>query len=207
MLDIFQSIILGISLAAPVGPVNVEVIRRGLKHGFFPAFMLSLGAASADATYSLLVYFGLASFITVPVVRSAIWILGAAVLIYLGWQNMRQYSEKIDLDQSEAKTSRNSFVAGYLITISNPLTVIWWLGVFGAILSSTAQTVTNTTALLNISAIISGVVLWFFALSMLLHWGKRFINEATMRYISVIAGLVLIGFGLYFGYNAVIMLT
>lgn len=207
MLDIIQNMILGISLAAPVGPVNVEVIRRGLKHGFFPAFILSLGAASADATYLLLVYFGLSNFINIPIVRTSIWALGAIVLLYLGWQGIKEYFEKIDLEKSKVKTSRNSFVAGYLITISNPMTIIWWLGVFGAILSSTAQAATRTTALFNNFAIIVGVVLWFFVLSILLHWGKRFVNEKTMRYISVIAGLVLIGFGLYFGYSAVVMPT
>lgn len=207
MLDIIQNVILGISLAAPVGPVNVEVIRRGLKHGFFPAFILSLGAASADATYSLLVYFGLSNFINVPVVRAAIWVFGAVVLIYLGWQSTKEYFKKIDLEKSKVKTSRNSFVAGYLITTSNPMTIIWWLGVFGAILSSTAQMVTRTTALFNNFVIIVGVMLWFFVLSILLHWGKKFVNEKTMRYISVIAGLVLIGFGLYFGYSAVVMTT
>jgi threonine/homoserine/homoserine lactone efflux protein len=92
-----------------------------------------------------------------------------------------------------------------MITISNPMTIVWWLGVFGAILSSTIQTVTKTTALLNSLAIIIGVVLWFFALSILLHLGKSFVNERTMKYVSVIAGIILIGFELYFGYNVVVM--
>ncbi len=203
MLDVIRNIILGISLAAPVGPVNVEVIKRGLKHGFLPAFLLSLGAASADTTYLLLVYFGLSNFINIPIAKASIWIFGAIVSLYLGYQSIKEYFEKIDLEKPKVKTGRNSFVAGYMITISNPMTIVWWLGVFGAILSSTVQTVTKTTALLNSLAIIIGVVLWFFALSLLLHWGKRFVNEKTMQYISVIAGLILIGFGLYFGYNAI----
>lgn len=207
MLDVIQNIILGISLAAPVGPVNVEVIKRGLKHGFFPAFLLSLGAASADTTYLLLIYFGLSNFINIPMVKTSIWIFGAIVLLYLGYQSIKEYFEKLDLEKSKVKTRRNSFAAGYMITISNPMTIVWWLGVFGAILSSTIQTVTKTTALLNSLTIIVGVVLWFFALSILLHWGKRFVNEKTMRCISIITGLILIGFGLYFGYNAVVIPT
>lgn len=72
MTDIIRNIILGISLAAPIGPVNIEVIRRGLNFGFFPAFLLSIGAASADTTYLLLIYFGLSSFIKVPIIKTLI---------------------------------------------------------------------------------------------------------------------------------------
>ncbi len=165
---------------------------------FSQHFLLSLGAASADTTYLLLIYFGLSNFINIPMVKTSIWIFGAIVLLYLGYQSIKEYFEKLDLEKSRVKTRRNSFVAGYMITISNPMTIVWWLGVFGAILSSTIQAVTKTTALLNSLTIIVGVVLWFFALSILLHWGKRFVNEKTMKYVSVIAGFILIGFGLYF---------
>jgi len=112
MLDVIQKIILRISLAAPVGPVNVEVIKRGLKHGFFPAFLLSLDAASADTTYLLLIYFGLSNFINIPVVKTSIWIFGAIVLLYLGYQSINEYFEKLDLEKAKVKTRRKSFVAG-----------------------------------------------------------------------------------------------
>lgn len=204
MLSIIQNIILGISLAAPVGPVNVEVIKRGLKHGFLPAFLLSLGAAAADTTYLLLIYFGLSNFINIPVVKAIIWFFGAIVLLYLGYLSVKEYSDKINLKKSNPKASRNSFVAGYLITFSNPMTIVWWLGVFGAMVGSSIQNGSKTTALLSSLTIIIGVMLWFFSLSLLLHFGKRFVNEKTMKYVSLIAGIILFGFGLYFGYNAIL---
>lgn len=202
MLNLIQNIILGLSLAAPVGPVNVEVIKRGLKHGFLPAFLVSLGAAAADTTYLLLIYFGLSNFINIPVVKLGIWVLGAIVLLNLGYLSVKEYFDKIDLQKPNTKVSRNSFIAGYLIAISNPMTIVWWLGVFGAIIGSSIQDVSKSVAFLGSMTIMLGVLLWFFSLSLLLHFGKRFINEETMKYVSAIAGIVLIGFGLYFGYNA-----
>ena len=62
MSQILQNIVLGISLAAPIGPANIAVIRRGLKYGFLPAFLVGLGVVFADMTYLLLIYFGLANF-------------------------------------------------------------------------------------------------------------------------------------------------
>jgi len=88
------------------------------------------------------------------------------------------------------------------VAISSPITAVWWLGVFGSIISSSIQT-SREVALLSGFVIIAGILLWFLGLSLLLNWGKRFVNERTMRYMSGVAGVVLIGFGLWFGYNTV----
>lgn len=203
MLNIIQNITLGISLAAPIGPVNIEVIKRGLKYGFWPAFLLSLGAATADSTYLIVIYFGFYNLLDIPIVKTIIWFFGAIVLLYIGYLNIKEHFDKFDFQNADLKGSKNAFIAGYLITISNPMTIVWWLGIFGAVMGSSIQNAGKTVALLNSLTIIIGVVLWFFTLSLLLHWGKRFVNEKMMKYISTIAGVILIGFGLYFGYNAV----
>ena len=202
MLNIIQNILLGISLAAPVGPVNIEVIKRGLKYGFLPAFLLSLGAAAADTTYLLTIFFGLSKIINFPAVRTGIWFLGSLVLLYLGISSVIEFFDTYDYQKSNQKVRKNSFVAGYLITISNPMTIIWWFGIFGAIIGSSDENVSETVALLKCLTIIIGVVLWLFTLSLLLQWGKRFINEKNLKFISLAAGLIITGFGLYFGYNA-----
>jgi len=181
MTDIIRNIILGISLAAPIGPVNIEVIRRGLNFGFFPAFLLSIGAASADTTYLLLIYFGLSSFIKVPIIKTLIWIFGGFVLIYLGYQSIKNFKVKVKLNKSVPKIGKNSFITGYLITISNPMTIVWWIGVFGSILGTSIYNVSKTIALLNSLTIIIGVILWFFILSLVLHWGKSVFKEKHIK--------------------------
>jgi threonine/homoserine/homoserine lactone efflux protein len=204
MLQIIQNIILGLSFSAMIGPVSIEVIKRGLKNGFLPAFLLGLGATAADTTYLLLIYLGLSNFFNIPVVKTILWFFGALILLYLGYLSIKEYFDKIDLKKSNPKAGKNSFITGYLMTISNPMTIVLWLGVFGAIIASSNQNLTKIVALLNTLTVIIGVLLWFFILSLLLHWGKRFINEKSINYISLIAGIVIIGFGLYFGYNAII---
>jgi len=203
MMNILQNILLGISLAAPIGPVNIEVIKRGLSNGFLPAFTLSLGAASADATYLILIYLGLSNFIHIPLVKGAIWVFGGAVLIYLGFLSIKEFYQKINLKGPSNFLNKNPYLAGYIITISNPMTIVWWLGVFGSLLGSSVQNNLRIVALLSSLTIILGVILWFFLLSILLHWGKKFINENSLRYISLIAGILLVGFGLYFEYCAI----
>lgn len=202
MHEIFRNVLLGISLAAPLGPSSVAVIQNGLQRGFLRAFLTGLGVTMADATYLLIVFFGLSSFVSIPVVKVLIWTLGACVLLYLGIQSIRGARRKLEFDKTTVSFTRNPVSAGYLVNISNPLAVVWWLGIFGSLLGASAGGVAHINALFNSSAILIGILLWHSTMSVLTHWGKRMLNETTASYISIIAGIVLILFGLRFAYNA-----
>lgn len=78
---ILQNTLLGLSLAAPIGPVNVEIIRRGLKSGFRQALLAGAGAMSADATYLTLIFFGLISFLNIHLMK-IIWELAEALFCF-----------------------------------------------------------------------------------------------------------------------------
>lgn len=203
MADIIQNIILGISLAAPLGPSGITVIKNGLRRGFLPGFITGLGVTSGDATYLLLVFFGLSGLIEIAFVKSLIWVFGAVVLFYLGYLSIKEASAKKNINKRGLKIEKNPFVMGYLVNISNPLAIVWWIGVYGSLLGSSVQTLSGLSALLNSSTILIGILLWHSTMSFLTHWGKHIINEETMKYISIIAGIVLIGFALKFGFNVV----
>ncbi|KYD08519.1 hypothetical protein B4102_2796 [Heyndrickxia sporothermodurans] len=53
----FSYIILGISLAAPIGPINAAQLDKGIKNGFLHSWVLGIGAMTADIFYMLCVYF------------------------------------------------------------------------------------------------------------------------------------------------------
>ncbi|MEA1993142.1 MAG: LysE family transporter, partial [Euryarchaeota archaeon] len=195
MLQILQNIILGISLAAPIGPANIAVIKRGLKYGSLSAFFVGVGVVSADTTYLLLIYFGLSNFVDMHLVKIIIWFFGALVLIYLGYSSVKEYFEKINLEDSKTKIEGNSFIIGYMVNISNPMTIVWWVGVFGSVLSRSIQHVSQTMALLNSLTILIGVLSWHSLVAASCHWGRKLIRESMMKYISLVFGVVLIGFG------------
>lgn len=194
-------IAIGVSLAAPVGPASVEAVRRGLLHGFAPAFLFGLGVAAGDAVYMLVVYCGLAGFIEIPAVRAGVWSLGAVVLLYFGALAVRDCYRGVRLGDGAPLPDRSPHVAGFLVTVSNPLAVVWWLGVYGAMAAS-ALGQARLSPLAGGLWVIFGVLAWFSALALLLHWGRRFVNDSSMRYVSAVAGVVLVGFGLYFGFVA-----
>lgn len=201
MLDIIQNILFGISFAAAVGPVAVEVIKRGIVTGFWSAFLVGLGASLADATYLTLIYLGLGSIFTISVVKIVVWILGAIMLFYLGYKDIKKFNTKLKL-QKDHNPKGNSLYTGYLIAVLSPMTFAVWFGIGGSILST--QNLTGVAGLVTFIALAFGVLIWFFALSLLVNFGRRFVNDKTIGYISLIAGIILICFGLYFGYSAIL---
>ena len=203
---ILRNILLGISLAAPIGPATLAVIQTGLRHGFLRAFSTGLGITAADATYLLVVFFGLSGLMTIPLVKVSLWIFGTLVLLYLGIQSLREARTSIDLERSRLSTARNPLLVGYLVNISNPLAVIWWVGIFGSLVSASAGKATRMEALLSSSAILVGILFWHTTLSFLTHWGKRFLNEKTVRYITGAAGIALLLFAMRLAYSAVTVL-
>lgn len=201
--ELFRNILLGIMLAAPIGPAGVAVIQGGLRWGFRRAFLTGLGITSADLSYMLVVYFGLAGFIQIPAVKIGLWLLGAAVLIYLGVQNIREGGRQIDFQIALPSPSRPPFVVGYLVNISNPIAVVFWLGIFGSLISGGSNDSLGLLALLQGLSILTGILTWHTSMSLLTHWGKQFLNQRSARIISLIAGAALLLFGLRFIYQAV----
>ena len=203
MNDILRNILLGISIAAPIGPASLAVIQNGLRRGFLRAFLTGLGITMADATILLVIFFGLSGFVHLPLFRFLIWTLGTIVLLYLGIQSIRESLGKIDLERTTVSTTGNPLWVGYLVNISNPLAIVWWVGIYGSLLGASAGSSAKLDALLSSATILIGILCWHATMSLLTHWGKRFLNERTARYILVVAGLALILFGMRFAYNAI----
>jgi threonine/homoserine/homoserine lactone efflux protein len=202
--SLLQNILLGLTLAAPIGPVNLEIIKRGLNSGFRQAFLTGIGAMSADATYLTLIFFGLTSFLNIAFMKIVMGIGGSFILIYLGFISVKEFFRKSTAAKSKpARMFESSFVTGYVLAISSPITIIWWTGVFGALLSSQTDTQTNLSAFLSCLSILLGCFIWVFFLAAALHWGKKIINEKIVGTISLIAGIFLIVFGIYFLYRAI----
>ena len=82
----FSYIFLGLSLAAPIGPVNAAQLDRGIKNGFFHSWMVGVGAMIADMVYMMAVYFGIVHFLEIPIIKSFLWLFGFFVLSYTGFE-------------------------------------------------------------------------------------------------------------------------
>ena len=209
MSDILQNIILGISIAAPIGPASIAIINNGIKNGFLIAFKTALGVILADTTYILIVYFGISGFVTIPFVKTLIFTFGCLVLLYLGFQTIKGELREKKENKSESKvvkkiTNKSPLIQGYAVNISNPIAVVYWLGMFGSTLAGSTQNQDKGTALIYSLFIVVGILIWHTGLCLISSFGVRFLNKKVLKIIAIISGIILIFFGLRFGYNAII---
>lgn len=207
MLGVFLSyILLGLSLAAPIGPVNAAQLDRGIKGGFLPAWFVGLGAITADGIYMLVVYMGVVHVLDIPFVKTFLWLFGGFVLIYTGIESMVSAKEIKASQTRQTEPLYKSFVAGFLMSITNPLTILFWLGIYGSVLAQTASNTDTQTLIIYSCAIFIGLLTWDIVMAAVSSGFRKVLNERMLTGIAVISGLALIGFGIYFGWQGVLLL-
>lgn len=208
-MSVFLSyIFLGISLAAPIGPVNAAQLNKGIKNGFLHAWLVGLGATVADAIYMLLVFVGVVHFLEQPFMQTFLWLFGFFVLVYTGYESLLGAREVATL-ANEIRVNVSyfgSFFSGFIISLFNPLTILFWLGIFGSILAKTVKNNDLETIILYSAAIFIGITLWDVTMALLASNLRKFLTNRLLVGISILSGLSLIGFGVYFGIQAAMVL-
>lgn len=199
-----EKILLGVTLAAPIGPVSLEMIKRGLSNGFLSAFIIRLGGAIGNTLCLIAAYFGLSLISKSSSTLAICSLAGSMVLIYLGAKSFldkRSHLLSLKLDIPKYSLG-NGLLTGFILSVANPIAVVFWLGIFAATHDHSLAS-QNWIGLVENFAIIGGVLLWGFCLSCTLELGKRFFNQKLIQIITAIAGLMLIYFGIKYGYKAI----
>jgi threonine/homoserine/homoserine lactone efflux protein len=188
----WKGLILGLSIAAPLGPIGLLCINRTLEGGRWKGVLSGLGAATADAFYGSLAAFGLAAlFQQVSWVQNWTQLVGGAFILYLGVRFMLKKAAAGNGEQG--KTSEpwaKIYFTTFLLTLSNPITIFSFLGVFAG-----AGVSTPTTAIWMVAGIFSGSMLWWLTLAQLTHWLGTRLNATILLWVNRIAGLALVIFG------------
>lgn len=203
----FAYMFLGLSLSAPIGPINAAQLDKGARFGFTHAWLVGFGAMCADLLYMLCIYFGLAHFLSTPFMKTFLWLFGCFVLLYTGIETLKNMKKMPEAGVIETATRSSSFRSGFLMALTNPLNILFWLGIYGSILAESVQNHGVSQVLWHSFGIFAGILLWDFVMAILASSFHKFGNRMTLQIISAGAGLSLIGFGLYFGYQAFLQLT
>ncbi len=206
MLNIIGNIILGLSLAAPIGPVNSEAIRRGLAQGFWGAFSIRFGAAIANVLCLTFAYLGMASIINIPSIRLFIWIVGSAMLLIMGYRSMKSGFQEIAIGENLKKPGANTVVLGFILGIANPFAFVWWFGVFGAVMGANDTFEMSFMEYLNCMTMLIGILSWSLFLAFSLSYARNFMTRKGIRIVSILAGASLMYFGLKYGYKGILEL-
>jgi threonine/homoserine/homoserine lactone efflux protein len=192
---LIQGIVIGFSIAAPVGPIGVLCIRRTLAEGRVPGLVSGLGAATADAIYGCIAGFGL-TFISNLLIDRQTWIrfVGGLFLCYLGIKTF--FAPASD----RAAPSRGNGLIGaygstFFLTLTNPMTILSFVAIFAGLNVASAGGQYHL-ALLLVLGVFGGSCLWWFLLSALASVLRARLNARVLQWVNRISGIVVTVFGL-----------
>lgn len=206
---LLDKILLGITLAAPIGPVSIEMIKRGLSKGFLDAFIVRVGGAVGNTLCLIAAYFGASLFMTSETKMGVCSLAGALVLFYLGIKalldkRVHQY-QHTHSDAEKSYTLSSGLITGFILSIANPIGLVFWFTLFAVPLDLSGE-VSVWFGLVQNFAVIAGVLIWGLILSGFLEVGKRFINPKWIKGITKVAGVMLLYFGFKYAYRALTIL-
>lgn len=188
-----KGFIIGISIAAPVGPIGVLCIQRTIAYGKLNGLVTGLGAASADAVYGFVAAFGL-TFISNFLVAQQTWfrLIGGAFLVYLG---IRAYFSTIvntAVNKNDPKHA-GAYGTTFLLTLSNPMTILSFAAIFSGF-GLVDSSIHYGSATLMVVGVFLGSASWWFLLSVGTNFFRSRLNE-RLSWINKLSGIVIAVFG------------
>lgn len=189
-----KGLLIGFSIAAPVGPIGVLCIRRTLADGRLSGLVSGLGAATADAVYGSIAGFGL-TMISAFLIDQQTWIrlIGGAFLFYLGLKTFfAKPSDQAALAQGKGRLS--AYISTFFLTLTNPMTILSFAAIFAGLgLGAAAGDYASAGVL--IMGVFCGSAAWWFLLSGGVSLLRRQFSQSAIRWVNRISGLVILSFG------------
>ena len=191
---LLRGLVLGFSIAAPVGPIGVLCIRRTLAEGRWMGFATGMGAAAADGLYGLAAGLGLTS-VTQLLTGQQRWIrlIGGLFLLALGARTMltRPAGEAAGAPGGGLAVA---FGTTFLLTITNPMTILSFVAAFAG-LGLGAATTGRATAVLLVIGVVAGSAAWWLTLSGAVGALRDRFDARALTWVNRVSGAIIIGFG------------
>ncbi len=186
---------IGVAVAAPIGPVNVLCMHRTLAHGRLNGFVAGLGAAAADATFGAIAAFGVTVVADFLIGQQSwlrlgggLFLLGLGVRIFLS----RPAAQAVE---TERRGLGRAIASTYLLTITNPLTILSFVGIFAGAGLGQGDTGFGGAAIIVIGVFL-GSGAWWLALALGIGMVRHKLDERGLSWINRGSGGLIFLFGI-----------
>jgi len=186
--------LIGLAIAAPVGPIGVLCIRRTLVDGRLTGFVAGLGAATADLIFGAVAVLGLAALADL-LAGVSFWsrLLGGLFLCYLGLRTLRE----LPAERPAAVGGRGllgAYSSTLLLTLTNPASIVLFAAIFAG-LGMASDAGGYGPGLAMVAGVGCGSAAWWLTLSSLVGLLRGRLSPRALRWVNVAAGLIILGFG------------
>ena len=180
-----SGVVIGLAVAAPIGPVNLIVIRRTLRLGTLRGFLSGIGAATGDGVFATIAAFGLTAAIDFVMRYEMIMqLIGGAFLIILG---ARTYLAHPHLEETMQENPGGAlarvFATTFALTITNPATMLGFIAIFGGVAGLTDQ----SGSYLHAGALVLSVFVSMF---------RQRMNDHLLELVNRASGGLIVLFGI-----------
>jgi len=191
---LLRGFVVGILIAAPVGPIGVLCIRRTLAGGRWIGFISGLGAATADALYGSIAGFGLA-FLSGFLLQQQSWLrlIGGIFLLYLGIKTALARLA-VRAAQVQDRGWLGAYSSTLFLTLTNPMTILSFAAIFAGLgLASRAGDYLGAGAL--VLGVFLGSACWWLTLSGLVSFLRNRMKPSGLTWVNRVSGMVILCFG------------
>lgn len=186
--------LIGFSIAAPVGPIGVLCIRRTLTGCRLVGFVSGLGAATADAMYGFIAAFGLTAISAFLVdQQTALRMGGGAFLLYLGARTLRS-TPATAAARATARSLWGAYASTVALTITNPTTILSFVAIFAG-LGIAEQEHDYVGSALVVLGVFLGSALWWLILSGATGLMRARLDGGRLVWVNRVSGVIILAFG------------
>lgn len=192
-----KSLLVGLAIAAPLGPIGALCIQRTLARGFWAGAAGGLGTAAADATYAAAAAAGFAAFSAfLARISLPLGLGGGAFLLWLAWQGWpRGTVSAAPARAAEGRGLVATAATTWALTMTNPATILSFAAIFAGL--GLADAAGPLSALLVVTGIFAGSMLWWVFLSGTVAALHHRLPAGFATWTARLSSLMMAGFGLW----------
>jgi threonine/homoserine/homoserine lactone efflux protein len=182
-----KGLIIGFSIAAPVGPIGVLCIRRTLAEGRISGFISGMGAATADALYGCIAGLGV-TYVSSALLGQQFWLrlIGGARTF---WSRPAETPSR-----SSGRGLAGAYASTLFLTLTNPVTILAFAAIFAGLGLGNAGGEYMAGILLVVGVFLGSAVWWLF-LSAGVGLFRAWLNGPRLRWVNRVSGVIIAGFG------------
>ena len=194
-----KGVLMGLAIAAPVGPIALLCIRRSLAQGRWIGLLTGLGAASADGLYGAIAAFGLSALSDLLVQNTHyLQTFGGLFLVYLGLTTFlaKPTAASNDLTADQPSSLVGAYASTLALTLTNPATILSFIAIFAGLGITQTNYLRSVTLVFGVFT--GSAVWWLVLVSGVIYLRNRFTSERLARFnqwSTKVFGALIIGFG------------